>query len=223
MHTHLQSFREPDGRIRLLVDPYQIRRRMWTGQKRRRKSARDHATTPLYSWAGLNELVDGLRNADVEWELKNGKRGGVAKVIAEMDWAKAIVPDPLHGGQRQLWRLTLSAPWAALLDTLGVWYDPRPIVQMKNAISQAVARHVLTHDRDGWRPDGLPVDKVLGWLGIQATGQQRRDARRRVAQDAPGFVAYGLLVGGGFIRRAGVAQMPGGVAQMPGAYRGIGL
>ena len=87
---------------------------------------------------------------------------------------------------------------------------------MKNAVSQAVARHVLTHNRDGWYSDGLPIDKVLDWLGIQATGQQRRDARRRVAEDTDGFADYGLLISGGFIRRAGVAQMPGGVAQMPG-------
>lgn len=88
--------------------------------------------------------------------------------------------------------------------------EPSPMTRLRYGISQAVARHVLTHHRSpdkGWKLDGL-IEVVGGVLGSQAM----RDARRRIRQDGKGLSAAGVVLDG---KRVNVAQRPDGVAHRP--------
>ena len=192
--TALQVHVKKDGCVNLLVDPHIIRKGLTTGKQRRRTSKRILA--PLYSAQGLEALIDGLRDADVEWELKNGLRGGVTKIIKDREWAKVSAPDPLHPNQgRQLWKITLSSQWVALTGNIALWYDPTAIVRMNNGISQAIARLLLGHDRKKWYGQKLALEEAFDQMKIPR-GQARWDAKRRVRQDADGFLVYGLEIAG---------------------------
>jgi hypothetical protein len=199
MRLALRTYREPDGRLRLLIDPYPIRRAMASPAQRATAQGGRRAQVALYSREGLDALIGDLMSAQVEWVLRDGTRGGRAPLITEDTWADVDAHDPLTGGRRRLHRITLDARWVAMLDTLGAWYDPTPIARMRHGVSQAVARLCLTHDRRRWPGCGLKLDTVLDWVGVPRTGQARLNARRRVKRDAELFGALGLVVAGGRI------------------------
>ncbi|MHB8258586.1 MAG: hypothetical protein ACYDHY_17175 [Acidiferrobacterales bacterium] len=214
MYTRLDSERTQSGRLRLLIDPYALRRAMASGKRRARRSTkRGRDATPAYSYSQLIELVREIMAATFEYESADGARGGDAKIIEKREWSKISATDPLNPGrERRLWRITLSAEWAALLDEKGAWYDPRPVAHIHHGVAQAAARLLLTHDASKWPGAGLRIETVLDWLGVPAAGQQRRDARRRLAESAPDLAPIGLIIENGYVR-AGVAQTPGGVGK----------
>lgn len=196
--TALQIHRKPDGRAQLLIDPYVVRRALASPRQKpqsKKRTAKGSAVA-LYSGRGLDDLVDDLRNADIEWEMKGGERGGVTKIIQVKEWAKVRASDPLHRHQdRRLWRITLSAQWAVLMGDLGLWYDPSAIVHMQYAVSQAVARLLLGHDRKKWYRNEMSLEAILNQMQIPA-GQARWDAKRRIRKDQASFAAYGLVIDG---------------------------
>ena len=186
MKTARGSWKDPGGRLCLLIDPHKARTGLSPGGQ--------------YSSTGLDRLVNDLRNADVEWEMKGGRRGGVSKIVSDQDWASVTAPDPLRPRQeRRLWKITLSAPWVALLTDLGLRYDPANIVQMRHGVSQAATRVLLGHNRHYWPAAGLTIDTVLDWVGVPAHGQARWDARRRIKDDTKYVESYGLRVENGRI------------------------
>jgi hypothetical protein len=99
------------------------------------------------------------------------------------DGAIELLVDPaqvrrtLSGGERHLWRVRLGTPLVELMKRdLLLWYNPAPLARLQYGISQAVARHVLTHSRSpdkGWKLDGL-IKVVCGVLGSQATRESWR-------------------------------------------------
>ena len=131
MHTYIRSHHEADGRIRLLIDPYLLRRGLSTGRTRpgARKSARNrHTPTPLYSAEHLDKLIYDLSQAEVQYALKSGLHCEKYKIIEPKEWATVTMADPMHPGEfRTLWRITLSSFWVRLIDELGVRYDIPPI------------------------------------------------------------------------------------------------
>ena len=96
--TALQTFTEADGRVQILTDPYTLRRALASGKRRKRTAKK---TLSLYSSEELNILFDDLRNADVEWEINGGKRGGVTKIVNAKEWATITSLDPLNPGQER--------------------------------------------------------------------------------------------------------------------------
>ncbi|MDA8191562.1 MAG: hypothetical protein M0Z68_08905 [Gammaproteobacteria bacterium] len=196
--TSMQVFRAEDGRAYMLVDPYIVRRALASPNQKPQSKKRSPkgAGVALYSAQGLDALIDDLRNADVEWETKGGEGGGVTKIIQTKEWAKVSARDPLNPDKdRRLWRITLSSQWAALMGSLGLWYDPTSIVHMDHAASQAVARLLLGHDRKKWHRHRYPLNAVFDHLQIPH-GQPRWDAKRRIRQDAERFAEYGLGIDG---------------------------
>lgn len=203
LHTYIRSHREDDGRIRLLIDPYLLRRGLSTGRTRLGacKSARNRRTpTPLYSAEQLDKLINDLSQAEIEYVLKSGLRKK-DKIIEPREWATVTAPDPMHPGEsRVLWRITLSPSWIQLLDELGVRYDPHPIVTMKHGVSQAAARLILSHDCKKWPSGILHIDTVLDWLGFPPKGCSRRDGRRWIQDDSQCYLLLGFRVTNGYFQ-----------------------
>jgi len=197
-----------DGAIELLVDPARVRRTL---------SDRRHSLGRIREW--LREL----RSATIEIESPHlpAEERLLGGLIDHVEPSPMTRHNPLSGGERHLWRVRLGKPLVELLKRdLLLWYDPAPLARLQYGISQAVARHVLTHRRPpdkGWKLDGL-IKVVCGVLGSQA----RRDARRRIRKDGDGLSAAGVVLDGDRVsvaqRPDSVAYRPGGMAHRPGAW-----
>jgi hypothetical protein len=201
-HTAIDS-RARDGQTDLLVDPARVRRAL--GQH--------------YSYSTLWRLLDEIMQATVDIDAPGVR--GIGHLIDSVVDAKKRVRDPLTGGERTLWVVRLGLAALALdQHDLPLHYDPAPVARLQHGISQAVARHVLTHKtepRGGWTLDGIIV-AVAG----EIKGQAMADARHRVRADAAGLAEIGIAIDGDRVRRIAqrpddIAQRPGDIAQRPGA------
>ncbi len=205
-----------DGAIKLLVDPAEVRRR-----------SRQDGTT-------LKRILLDLQQAVIEIiEPKHLACQG--QLIGHIDFAlrgdgSYITRQNPFGGERHLWSVTLG-PVLTRLVQADVWvgYDPAPIARMRHGISQAIARHVLSHKtapRGGWNLDGL-IRAASGELN----DQQLRDRRREIRADAEALAAIGVQIEGGRVSRRveqnrdgveqnrdGVEQNRDGVEQNRGAW-----
>lgn len=179
-----------DGGIELLVDPAKLRRMI-----------SDHQ----YSHARLKKLMTDLRAATVEIVTPELERRGDSIIGGLIDH---VIPssmtrrDPLTGGERHLWRVRLGVALVMLMEKdLPLYYSPAPIARLQHGISQAVARHVLTHDRiptGGWFLDTL----LRAVCGVAATSTMLRNFRRRIKEDAGRLVEIGIEIdAGGRLKR----------------------
>jgi hypothetical protein len=200
-HTALDS-RERDSQTDLLVDPARVRRAL--GQH--------------YSYSTLWRLLDEIMQAVVEIDAPSVR--GLGHLIDSVVESKRRVRDPLTGGERTLWVVRLGLAARALdQHDIPLYHNPAPVARLQHGISQAVARHVLSHKsepRGGWVLDGIIV-AVAG----EIKGQAMADARRRVRSDAAGLAELGIEIDGDRVRRMaqrpdGMAQRPDGMAQRPG-------
>lgn len=207
---------EDSGTIKLLVDPARVRRAM---------------SEDSYSLEQCWTLLRELRACTVE--IDTPKLRLMGGLLESAEYTKAETRhDPLTGLPRKLWTVRLGKAWAELMRLdLALRYDPTPIARLGHGISQAVARHVLTHRTEpqgGWALDGL-IHAVAGDLCAVDT----RNARRRLRSDADGLAAIGIRLNGDRVRRVsqppteakqsvshppgGVSHPPGGVPHPPGA------
>lgn len=161
-----------DGGVELLVDPAALRRML-----------SDHQ----YSYSGIQDLTAELRAASIEIVTPEMEASGDRIIGGLIDHA---VPsprtrrDPLTGGERNLWRVRLGVALVTLLDhDLNLYYQPAPIARLRHGISQAVARHILTHKNQpngGWHIDTL----IRAVSGENANKKAIHNGRYRLRQDA---------------------------------------
>ncbi len=184
-----------DGGIELLVDPHRVRRVLSGGRGQ-------------YSNEGLHVLLADLRAAVIEIETPKLAEKNQRIIGGLLDhWVPAAreVTDPLTGGVRQLWRVRLGVALAALIRAdAAIWRDPAPIAALRSGVSQAVARHVLTHSAA--RRGRLHLNGLLDAVGV-AGGQARKQARRAVRDDARGLAVLGIVVEGDRVWRARVRSV----------------
>ena len=189
--------RLPDGSLILLCDPARARR----------------ALGGSYSGEQMWILLRELRAATVEIEIEARGLRAMGGLLDEVVEAATRARNPL-GGDRPLWRVRIGRCGQALLEQdLHLTYDPRLVARLSCGVSQAVARHVLTHScepRGGWRLDTL-IEAVCGPLPAQTLRDRRRELRRDVA----GLAALGIQIEGDRVRRGGVEQPPDAVEQPP--------
>ncbi len=171
------------GRIKLLVDPAQARK--YAG---------------ITSGTQLRKLLDDLMGAVVEI-YEPTRLACVGHLVDHVDKAvrsdgtEIVRANPL-GGERNLWRVELGKALCKLIDA-DVWlgYNPAPLARLEHGVSQAVARHVLSHriqPQGGWGLDGL----ILSVLGGEPDRQTKKDRRRELRQDAPKLANIGIRIDG---------------------------
>jgi hypothetical protein len=192
-----------DGRIKLLVDPARVRRR-----------------ANITSGTQFQTILKELEQAVVEI-VEPARIACSGHLIDHIDFAtrsdgaRITRPDPLRGGERALWRVELGKALCKLVaGDIWVGYDPSPIARLDRGISQAIARHVLSHKtapRGGWTMDGL-ITTVAGPLDEYALRHRRHEIRK----DAAALAALGVVIDGD---RVSVQQKPGAVQQKPGAVQ----
>lgn len=198
---------QADGGVEVLVDPYKIRRTM---------SGTDRGE---YSLEQTQKLLTELRAAIIEIITPEMEGTGEKIIGGLLDHvipsATATRRDPLTRRERPMWKFRLGIASVMLLGKdLALYHNPIPIVRLQHGVSQAVARHVLTHStvpKGGWYVDTL-IRAVAGEL----PSKPMRDARHRLRLDAPGLRKIGIVIDGNRLyRQEGVAQPPDTVAQPP--------
>ncbi len=165
------------GQIQLLVDPYVVRKSVGGGKP--------------YSGDTLWRMIQELRKTSIELSAPAQRirvMGGVIDMVEE-----SIQVTSHNGEKRHLWRVTLSPAYAALVaGDLPLHYDPAPLAQIESGISQAVARHIMTH-RD--QPEGgWSLDNLIKAVGSGNTPVELRNRRREVNQDAENLLRLGITV-----------------------------
>lgn len=171
-----------DGGIELLVDPARLRRTLSDCQ---------------YSLGRIQKLIGDLRAAIVEIitpDLEGTGNSIIGGIIDHVIPSGMMRPNPLTGRNRKLWRVRLGVALAMLLKRdLRLYYSPEPIARLQHGISQAVARHILTHKHvpvNGWHMDTL----IQAVTGKELSNQTKRDGRRRMKQDAKQLGELGIEI-----------------------------
>lgn len=174
-----------DGGVELLVDPARVRKTLSDDQ---------------YSFSQMEKLLAELRAATITIEMPQFDFPIIGGLIDHVIPSPMTRPNPLTGGERNLWRVRLGVALVRLLENdLRLYYDPAPIARLIHGISQAVARHILSHKTEpvgGWY-----LDTVI--VAVSGKGGNMRKARHRLKEDAPGLRAIGLLLDGSRIRKKG--------------------
>ncbi|TRX76399.1 ABC transporter ATPase [Pseudomonas mangiferae] len=169
-----------DGGIELLIDPAKLRRILSNHQ---------------YSHDRIKKLLIDLRAATVEIvtpELELSGESIIGGLIDHVIPSPMTRRDPLTSGVRHLWRVRLGVALVMLLERdLSLYYPPAPIARLQHGISQALARHVLTHKQNpsgGWHLDTLI--RAVGGRGVHS--MMLRNYRRRLREDAAGLAEIGI-------------------------------
>lgn len=171
-----------DGGVELLVDPAKLRRTLSEHQ---------------YSYQGIQDLLADLRAASIEIITPEMESTGDRIIGGLIDHA---VPspmtrhDPLGGGERHLLRVRLGIALIMLLNNdLSLYYRPAPIARLRHGISQAVARHVLSHKHEpsgGWHMDTL----IRAVCGEDAKAKTMANARARIKKDSEQLREIGIEI-----------------------------
>ncbi|MBS5160015.1 MAG: ABC transporter ATPase [Klebsiella variicola] len=172
-----------DGGVELLVDLARVRKTL---------------SDSRYSFTQIEKLLVELRAATITIETPQFDFPIIGGLIDHVIPSPMTRRDPLTGGARNLWRVRLGVALVMLLEhDLSLYYDPAPIARLIHGISQAVARHVLSHKVEptgGWY-----IDTVI--VAVSGKGSDMRKARHRLKEDAAGLRAIGLLLDGNRIRK----------------------
>jgi hypothetical protein len=185
------KFTGPAGetdQLQLLIDPYKISTSMGGGEQ--------------YSYSSIDKMCDDLMSAIVYLEPIDGNIERIrGHIIEKIEESKATRRNPLTGGQRKLWRVTISDSWMKFIwGDMHLHYDPKPIAKLTTGIAQAVARHVATHRQQppgGWHIDGL----ILAVGGGKNT-RQLQNQRADIKADREGLEKLGISLENGRLKRS---------------------
>jgi hypothetical protein len=174
-----------DGGIELLVDPARVRKTL---------------SDSRYSFTQIEKLLAELRAATITIETPQFDFPIIGGLIDHVIPSPMTRHDPLAGGERNLWRVRLGVALVMLLEhDLNLYYDPAPIARLQHGISQAVARHILSHKNEplgGWY-----LDTAIVAVAGKSSSQAMRDGRRRLKEDVDELKALGLVLDGNRIRK----------------------
>lgn len=172
--------REVDGRIHILVDPWEVRK----------KSGQMSGTT-------LNKITDDLLEVIIEI-IEPDRLACVGHLVDHIDVARKSSTDEKITrlgtfGERKLWTVKLGEAFCKFVQKdIWVGYDPAPIARLDHGISQAVARHVLTHKtapNGGWKLNTL-IEAVAGTVSRELLWKYRE----RIRKDAQRMGEIGVIV-----------------------------
>lgn len=168
-----------DGGIELLVDPANVRKTL---------------SDSRYSYEQIEKLLVELRTATITIRATNLDFPIIGGLLDHVIPSPMTRHDPLTGGERSLWRVRLGIALVMLLENdLALYYQPAPLARLRHGVSQAVARHVLTHKNTpvgGWHLNTL----LKAVYGNQPTSKQLSNARTRIKDDYKRMEELGILI-----------------------------
>lgn len=177
----------PDGRIKILVDPWQVKQK-----------------ANQLSGSTLRRILDDLMQVLIEIK-EPVDLACIGHLIDHVDFAKRADGTPITkenpmGGQRGVWIVEVGKAACMLLEKdLKLWHDPEPIARLNHGVTQAIARHVLSHSKQpfgGWNLDGL-IHAVAGEIDSVAL----RNRKREIRLDAQELSGVGIVLDGNKVKR----------------------
>lgn len=166
------------GKLWLLVDPFKVRIKM--GE--------------YYSHEQIKILLQDIKEATIQ--IETDETWTLGSLIDNLIESKVERSDPLSKLPRKLWAVEIGIPGRKLLfDGIKLFYDPGPITRLQSGMSQAIARHVLTHKLEppgGWKLDTL----IKSCMGAEAKSQAIRDRRREIKKDKAKLRECGIVLDG---------------------------
>lgn len=167
LSTHEKHAKMQDGRIKILIDPYQIMK-----------------VSNQTSWSTFKKNLDDLMQALIEIKEPDNLRC-LGHLIDHIDIAvkkdgTAITKNNPLGGVREMWKVEIGKAGTMLIENdLRLFYKTELIAGLRHGISQAIARHVLTHKTQptgGWLLDTL-ITQACGDLTESQIWNRRRELR----------------------------------------------
>lgn len=178
------SVRIEDGRLKILVDPANVRR-----------------VSGIGSGAQFEKLKLDLVGAVVEIKFPPQMKC-VGHLVDHINYAQKKDGtfltrfNPLEKNERFMWRVELGKTLSTLLQhDVGVSYDPKPIGKLKHGLTQAIVRHVLSHKNQpqgGW----LIATLIRAVGGQEIAGQALWNRRRELMADSEKLREFGVLIEG---------------------------
>ncbi len=178
-----------DGRIKLLVDPANVRRRSrQTGD--------------------LKGILADLRATVIEIiEPPNLKC--IGGLIDNIDFAKKSDGNYLTrrnplGGERKIWKVDLGKAFCKLVQKdIWVGYNPKPIAALRHGISQAIVRLILSNSKNsGPKIIKWKIDTLITAAAGNISNQELWDRRREILNDKKSLRDIGIIIEDGYVFRA---------------------
>lgn len=208
-----------DGRFKILVDPYQVKK-----------------YANLSSTKELKIIIKDLMMAVISGEFTSHKNSChcifTGHLIDHMQEAikkngnKVTKKNPLNQEQRSIWRVELGKALSDIIKN-DIWHTSNPIfiAQLTSGVSQALARFIRSHriaPRGGWILDNA----IREITSENISSQQLRDRRREIRKDMNGLIGAGVQIVGNRVHKVkndagllkkieSVEQTPEGVEQTP--------
>lgn len=177
-----------DGRLAVLVDPYQLRKMVSSG--------RDGG---MFPYDHIRRLLRDLRTAEVVMDMPALKLRVTDGILADFE-ESAITKEPeswefqtKSGGRRPMLKVTFGKNWTRMMIMdLSVVYRLPIVIGMRHGASQATARYCLSH-----RKVHDTLDGVLMKIGYDMTGKTPRAVNKvksEIRSDAEALAALGVML-----------------------------
>jgi hypothetical protein len=178
----------PDGRLRLLVDPYIVRKTARLGGEE----------TEIINNDIMGTVVDVLEPDHLK--QKGHLIDHIYKAV-DKDGTPLTKSNPL-GGTREMWSVVFGPVGTKLIfEDLSVKYDPAKISCLRHGSSQAIVRLVLPHDIEQQPNGGWHVDTLIRQTCGNVNNQELRNRRREIKKDADSLAKLGIIYANGRITR----------------------
>lgn len=213
MFTAIDCWHDSEfGTTDLLVDPYQLRKILGAGK------GTIKGKPSMGSKDGLKHIMDDIMQVLVSLKVPAKGieiHGHIVDYYEEVDGTVECSLKKVHRAKindegqietytdsivgRKLWKVVIGKAWNLLnSQDIGLFYNPWPLAKLQSGISQAVARHVMTHKQEpngGWI-----IDSLLETVGA-GTKAELRNRRRELRNDRIGFENLGFLIVGDRLTR----------------------
>lgn len=180
LSAHEKHAKLEDGRIKILIDPYQIMK-----------------VSRQTSWSTFKKNLDDLMQALIEIKEPANLRC-IGHLIDHIDIAvrkdgTAITKNNPLGGVREMWKVEIGKAGSMLIENdLRLFYKTELIAGLRHGISQAIARHVLTHKTQP--PGGWHLDTLINAVSGEQIETSLRHRRRELREDADDLAALCIII-----------------------------
>jgi len=156
--------------LKILVDMYKIRKFM------SRKGGE-------YSYNTIMNLFKDMKETNIRLEKKNGWTGEGNLVSDILDNKKEISSKNKKFRKKKIIVLGVLAT-QLIAEELKFFYNPKPIINLKNGISKAIARFLFTQDSKKMPRGGYKLDTLIKFVNrYKLTNEQIRDIRKKFMED----------------------------------------
>ena len=177
-----------DGRLSVLVDPYQLRKTVSSGRG-----------GGMFPYDHIRRLLRDLRTAEVDMDmpaLRLRVTDGILADFEESAITKASEPwefQTTSGGPRPMLKVTFGKNWTRMLAMdLSVVYQLPIVIGMRHGASQATARYCLSHRKVNDTLDGILVK--IGYDPIGKTPRAVNKVKAEIRSDAKALAALGVTI-----------------------------